>query len=158
MPSNRLEKLAAFRELLGEELGWEFDVEEFDDRFRMQKYVFLADAFGFEHEYDYNIHLHGPYSPPLAEDYYEDGLDEMTPSASGLNSFDHDEFVELVEDREKEWLEVAATIKSLHRRYSTPPGAMDPEEDVIRRTLDLKDVSEERAREIYETLESRDVL
>jgi hypothetical protein len=38
----------------------------------LQKYVLLAEDFGFEHGYRYGMHLRGPYSPPLAQDYYTD--------------------------------------------------------------------------------------
>ena len=45
-----------------------------NDRIRVQKAIYLAQAAGANLGYDYNWYVHGPYSPDLANDYY--GLSE----------------------------------------------------------------------------------
>ncbi|BCU68703.1 hypothetical protein HS7_21400 [Sulfolobales archaeon HS-7] len=42
----------------------------FDDRLRLQKYVFIMEKLGLNLGYDFNEYLRGPYSPGLAMDYY----------------------------------------------------------------------------------------
>ena len=40
----------------------------FDARFRIQKYVFLAQRLGLDTKYGHSRYRYGPYSPKLAED------------------------------------------------------------------------------------------
>ncbi|MEM3292996.1 MAG: hypothetical protein QXO81_01345 [Metallosphaera sp.] len=42
----------------------------FDDRLRLQKYVFIMEKLGLNLGYSFNEYLRGPYSPDLAMDYY----------------------------------------------------------------------------------------
>lgn len=148
MSDNRRDRLAALLATFEEALDWEFDPDEFDDRLRMQKYVFLADAFGVDHDYNYGIHLYGPYSPTLADDYYAPDFDERLATASPVESFDTPEFRALVAARDTEWLEVAGTIKSLHERHAGPnqTGVLDT---VVARVVNLKSVDIETAETIY---------
>lgn len=106
-------ELSRFLNALREDLGWEFEREEFDDRFRLQKYVILAEEFGFDHNYNYGIHLRGPYSPALAEDYYEE-LPEL--SDEHPEGFDSEGFAGFVDNRDKEWLEIAGTLRAYFLR------------------------------------------
>jgi len=157
MPDSSVERLAAFVNRLDETLGWQFDVDEFDDRVRIQKYVNLADAFGFEHPYEYGMHLHGPYSPALAKDYYSETFGHRRERVPPLAEFDAKAFRDLVADKDREWLEVAATIKSLDERFENPDGS--PTRDaVLDRVTDLKDISRPKARSIYRSLAEAGVL
>ncbi len=86
------------------------------NRLKLQKYVFLAQTslqnnFGYE----YNIYRNGPYSPQLANYYYEE-LD-LNGISSDINEKKWkddpvftDRFLTLFKDKEAEWLEVAATL------------------------------------------------
>lgn len=155
MPSSRYIRLAAFVNTLEETLGWQFDHDEFDDRVRIQKYVHLADAY----DYTYSMYLHGPYSPTLAEDYYEEEFHIVhAESYETLRDFDNRSFADLVRDRSRHWLEVAATIKSLHAKYTRTSIEDDLMDDVIEKTTDLKETTDTDARRIYSTLISYDVL
>jgi len=42
-----------------------FDIDQFDDRLRLQKIVFLARKLGHDLGYSYNWYARGPYSPSL---------------------------------------------------------------------------------------------
>ena len=92
------------------------DENGFINRLKLQKYVFLAQAslrnnFG----YDYNIYRDGPYSPELANYFYEElDLNRISSNVKEKNWTDDiiftDRFLTLFKDKEPEWLEVAATL------------------------------------------------
>ncbi|MDR2545424.1 MAG: hypothetical protein LBD03_07810 [Methanobrevibacter sp.] len=63
-------KLNSFINLLNEKLDFSFSTNNFNDRLKLQKYVFIAKYFGFNHAYNYNLYIRGPYSSDLADDYY----------------------------------------------------------------------------------------
>lgn len=155
--SDARRELASFAHHLREEIGWHFDLNDFYDRIRMQKYVKLADSFGFDHPYEYGMYIHGPYSPSLANDYYSDTFWKYHRNDSpALTDFDAEAFGELVDDKDHGWLEVAATIKFLDDRFANPGGpAMD---SVLDRVTELKDISRPEARGVYRTLEEAGVL
>ena len=86
------------------------------NRLKLQKYVYLAQTclkndLGFE----YSMYNNGPYSPELANYYYEK-IDVNTMSVdvkSGNWNYDKiftAKFLELFGDKEPQWLEVASTI------------------------------------------------
>ena len=86
------------------------------NRLKLQKYVYLAQTslknnFGYE----YNIYNNGPYSPELANYYYEKmDLREMALDLSKAGwTFDNDfsqRFMELFKGKDANWLEVATTL------------------------------------------------
>lgn len=133
-----------------EALDWEFDVEEFKDRFRMQKYVYFAREYGLDVPYEYNIYRHGPYSPQLAEDYYE--INGEGDSKKGSASWDTDSFEQFVRNREDDWLEVAATIRKMERNFQVFKPSKDKTSEIIKRVSNMKEIPEERVRHIYEEL------
>ncbi|MGC9108605.1 MAG: hypothetical protein ACP5IE_10520, partial [Infirmifilum sp.] len=51
----------------------------FDDRLRLQKYVFIMEKLNLDLGYSFNMYLRGPYSPALAIDYYNysDNIKEL---------------------------------------------------------------------------------
>jgi len=117
--TDRLKKLASFIEALERRGVYKFKISVFYNRLRLQKYVFIAKYFGVvDFGYPYNMYLHGPYSPALADDYYElanAGKDwKMYVDDKYLEEIEKkkefEEFVKFVENRDGKWLEVAATI------------------------------------------------
>lgn len=114
MSSERLAILANFIRLLIDRLGYKFNIEEeFEKRFRLQKYVYLAKFFGIDLGYSYNLYMHGPYSSDLADDYYELSRWGVLPSSEEsllTKGFRIDEFIEFVKNRDDEWLEAATTL------------------------------------------------
>ncbi|MEM4497354.1 MAG: hypothetical protein QW692_00825 [Nitrososphaerota archaeon] len=114
--------LAAFIRFLRDRLGYVFNVEEeFDKRFLLQKYVFLARYFGLDLGYDYSLYIYGPYSRELADDYYELAGQRVLPEADLPSGFDAEGFIELVRGRDARWLEVAASILAVSERYPDLP-------------------------------------
>lgn len=94
----------------------EDDENGFINRLKLQKYVFLAQtSLRNDFGYKYDIYRNGPYSPELANYYYE----EFDPKriTSDINekkwtddSVFTDRFLTLFKDKEPEWLEVATTL------------------------------------------------
>ena len=81
----------------------------FNNRLRIQKYVFISKYFGLELSYVFNMHLRGPYSKDLSQDYYKlDAVNDGNPNI--FDSFNKEDFLRLVKGRSDEWLELAATI------------------------------------------------
>lgn len=81
----------------------------FENRLKLQKYVYLAKSFGLNLGYHYNIHLYGPYSRQLTKDYYN--LNPVdTSSACPPRKLQHEDFMSSIGDKEPKWLEIAATI------------------------------------------------
>lgn len=150
-------RIAGLRDLLSGELGWAFDLDRLDHRIRMQKYVFLAKEFGLDVEYDYNMYLHGPYSPALAEAYYE-GLDDVTVSEDALDGLDTDRFLEVVAGKDTRWLELASTLVSLSNRYARYEEPETVEEAAIARASELKDADESTLRSIWGELRRSDLV
>lgn len=92
------------------------DENGFLNRLKLQKYVYLAQTslknnFGYE----YNIYNNGPYSPELANYYYENidfkriSSDVMNRNWQNNDKFT-DRFLSLFKDKDPNWLEVAATL------------------------------------------------
>lgn len=151
--------LVPFIKMLEEEGLVRFDIldeteEHFKNRFKIQKYLFLARYFGLEVNYSYNIYRYGPYSPELAEDYYSlarnkelyDKVDKQLPA-----SFEKSKFLELVKDKDTKWLEIAATLLDLK-------GSFDGEE-LIEHVYDIKSAFEKDfIKSVYNDLRSTHIL
>jgi uncharacterized protein YwgA len=86
------------------------------NRLKLQKYVYLAQTslknnFGYE----YNIYNNGPYSPELANFYYDKidfkkiSSDVVTGNWDCKNEIT-DKFLSLFKDKDPNWLEVATTL------------------------------------------------
>lgn len=90
------------------------DEDGFQNRFRLQKYVFLAQRFGLGFSYRHTIYLYGPYSRTLAEDYYalaENKTEKYDGVLSKLpESFRGADFLRLVRGKSADWLEIATTL------------------------------------------------
>jgi len=48
-----------------------FDMNSFDDRLKLQKFVYLIQEAGLNLGYDFKLYLHGPYSTMLARDGFD---------------------------------------------------------------------------------------
>lgn len=150
-------ELKAFLDAIEPQLDWQFDLETFEDRFRLQKYVLLAEDFGFEHGYRYGMHLRGPYSPPLAEDYYSD-LTGVSPNSSALAGFDAETFANFVRGKEIEWLEIAATFREFYRRTPSHQPKQERIQTAINRTVSEKEADREQVEIIVDQLERTGVV
>jgi len=93
---------------------FKFKVNIFNNRLKLQKYVFLARRYGFDLGYSYNLYIHGPYSPDLAKDYY--ALSESPIEHNGTPLPDA-RFIKLIKRKSEWWLELAATVAMVFDRY-----------------------------------------
>lgn len=102
----KMRKLSAFISTLESRNIHKFNQDDFISRLRLQKYVYLAKFFDIDLGYKYNLYLRGPYSPTLAEDYYN--LTEMDKVVGAISNFG--KFADLVSGKDHKWLEIASTI------------------------------------------------
>ena len=136
----RFIELKAFVKFLEDTLGFAFDVDRFDHRIMLQKYVFIAKSLGWDNDYPYNIYLRGPYSPDLAQDYYNLATipvpSEMFERC--LVNLEKERFVQIIQNRDIEWLEIGTTILSL---YNSNKDRIEKDEIapfLLERTKDIK--------------------
>jgi uncharacterized protein YwgA len=104
----KMRKLSAFIRMLGKRNIHKFNPDDFISRLRLQKYMYLAKFFDIDLGYKYNLYLRGPYSPTLAEDYYN--LTEMDKVADIISISNVGEFADFVRGKDHKWLEIASTI------------------------------------------------
>lgn len=98
-----------------EELGFE-DFKDFEHKVEsslnfkimVQKLVFLAEYFGWNNSYSYNLYIHGPYSSNLADDYYSNNL--FNYSSLKIQDFDSKSMKQFIKDKSLDYLESASTI------------------------------------------------
>jgi uncharacterized protein YwgA len=92
------------------------DENGFINRLKLQKYIFLAQtSLNNNFGYEYDIYRNGPYSPELANFYYEElDLNRITLDVKQKKWINDKIFTErflvLFRDKEPDWLEVAATL------------------------------------------------
>ena len=123
--------LAQFIKYLEKENLVVFDIlgegeTHFRNRFRIQKYAFLAKRFGLDLPYRHSLYMYGPYSRSLTNEYYalaRDAKQYAVATPDLPESFRKDSFLDLVRDRNDGWLEIAATLISKNKRI--------PQRDVL---------------------------
>jgi len=142
---NKVERkveLEAFIEFLKDRCGFKFDVNSFDHRIKLQKYVFIAKFLGWEHGYSYNIYLKGPYSPDLTKDYYTLSGDstsfEYGRYSDYLPELNMERFISVIDGKDTSWLEVATTMLSLYKRYHNTLGSEELKKYLLERTGSIK--------------------
>jgi uncharacterized protein YwgA len=139
-------RLAAFVSFLKKELGCEFDLHgNFDDRLRLQKYVFLADRYGLKSGYEFSMYVRGPYSPRLAEDYYK----PLEVETSLPIDFRSQDFIKLVAGKDPKWLEIAATAISVYE-YNKEKGIN--REEITEIVTEIKPWAKDCIKEVLDEL------
>ena len=91
-------------------VGFDFKVNYFNNRLKLQKYVFLLRKYGIDLGYFYSYYIRGPYSPELADDYYN------LPKVSGEMKLPED-FLKLIKDKSERWLELASSLVMVFEKY-----------------------------------------
>lgn len=92
------------------------DVEDFVDKIRndfnfrwnVQKFVYIAKYFGWNHSYKYSLYIMGSYSSALADEYYNEDILKYSPLK--IDGFDSNSFNEFVGGKSIHYLESASTI------------------------------------------------
>lgn len=155
--SERFVVLDEFLDYLQDELGWEFDRDSFDDRFKLQKYIFFAQKMGLDSNYSYNVYVFGAYSPELAQDYYSNQLSQQDFSETLDEDFQSEDFTELIHGRDPRWLEIASTFLLYNEHYDH----LEQEDRLnraIQKTMDEKEATETVVRSIARTLSEFDLV
>lgn len=155
---SRLRSLSTLLSALDEEMGYQLDIDDFDDRVKLQKLVYFAIDFGFEPEYEYSIYLHGPYSPSLAEDYYHDGLQYVDTQEQFLEGMQWQEYSELFTEKTKRWLEIAATIDAIRENYAFMWEEPELKQEVVDAVVGKKETKTGYARKVYDELAENGVF
>ena len=122
------EKLAEFKIRGGDD--WHFW-----NRFKIQKYAFLAKRFGLDLPYEHGIRLWGPSSRTLAAECYdlEENPGRYREARPELpQKFRSGEFLDFVRGRSNGWLEIATTLLSKRKSISK-------RDDIIENTENTKD-------------------
>lgn len=121
---------------------FDFSMDTFDDRLRLQKFVYLLQAHGVYLGYDYSWYLRGPYCSTLAAaGFMLDGFYDMMPDgkpdkaegfANSVVRERFERFTKFIKDREQDvnFLEAAA---SLHFLLST--GKASDHADAVDRVI-----------------------
>lgn len=142
---------------LEERFGWEFNREDFDDRFLLQKYVFFAQELGYPTDYSYNVYIFGAYSPDLTEDYFDGAIDGGDFQSEIADDFDTEAFDSLIFGREPEWLEIASTAMIFYQEYQLL-SEEERRKKVVAKTSEEKGVPQRKARSILDELEGEGLL
>jgi len=110
---------------LFETLGKNITMNDFEDRIKFQKILFLAQHYDIDFGYTFSWYLKGPYSKTVAKDGYS--IQEQMQGAGSLLSIQKitineekvKKFVDLIKpfSDDPEWLEIAASIIYLKNEY-----------------------------------------
>ena len=82
--------------------------KDFNFRLKVQKFVYIAKYFGWNHSYKYTLYIRGPYSSALADEYYSEDILKYSPLK--INGFDLNSFNGFVDGKSIHYLESASTI------------------------------------------------
>jgi len=144
----------AFTMILYEKLGFYFDIDnnDFDDRFKMQKYMYFAKRFGLKMPVSYSVYHHGPYSPDLAKIYYN--VERYDEELIDTETFDYEKYFEVITDKDNKWLEIASTTDSVYdynKVFFTDDNEL--KKWVVKKVTELKGCSEDVVKDILSELE-----
>ena len=134
----------------------DFSMDTFDDRLKLQKFIYLLQAFDIYLGYDFSWYLRGPYCSSLATsgfaltNVYETFPSRKTKFVDPEVQHRFEKFQEFIKNRKTDniFLEIAA---SLHRLNATDKSE---DKDPVRMLMDKKPglFSEKQCREIWEYL------
>lgn len=126
--------------------------DNFINRLRIQKYVFLAKFYGLDFGYGHSMYKRGPYSPSLAMKYYELAENPKVYEKEAKHplpkSFDSENFLNLVRSKDANWLEIASTLLEQKSRF-------DNENDLVKHVECIKcDYSLDYIKKVFKDLKS----
>ena len=141
---------------------FEFSMNEFNDRLRLQKIIYLLQAFDVFLGYHYSWYIHGPYCSTLATcGFALEGIYDKIPIDAKAVFTDpnvkarFERFKKFISKREMDadFLEIAASI---HLSSKLVPGAR---EDVIERVSNKKKkFTKEQVERIWEELQKWELV
>ena len=143
--------------------GFNFSMEDFNDRLRLQKFIYLLQTHNVYLGYDFSWYIRGPYCTTLAtagfalEDFYEQipKRPKGTRFANGTIQKRFDRFAKFIKGKENDakFLEAAA---SLHFLLKT---SRITDDDAIRRIVSkMPDTDESYIRDVLKRMKSEELL
>ena len=139
----------------------DFDMLSFENRFKLQKFVYLLKAWGIELGYDFSLYLYGPYSTELANDGFEikdfESIHEIAFDDKSCEK-KFEEFKIFYESYKKDLdkLEIASSIHLIKQVYNKTN-----KEDIIRIIKEKRDninLDLDKFEEVYKDLVDRRVI
>ena len=82
---------------------------DFNFRLKVQKFVYIAKYFGWNHDYEYNLYIRGPYSSALADEYYNMDI-HNNYSPVKIDDFKVESFKNFIKDKSIHYLESDSTV------------------------------------------------
>lgn len=128
------------------------------NRLKLQKYVYLVQTcLDNDFGYEYNIYNNGPYSPELANYYYERiDVNIMSVDVKARNwNYDNifaNKFFPLFGDKVPQWLEVASTIIDCTNHF-------EDEEETLKKVYAIKsDYSKKYIDDVWTELKNKGLV
>jgi uncharacterized protein YwgA len=128
------------------------------NRLKLQKYVYLAQtSLNNDFGYEYSVYSNGPYSPDLANYYYETmdinriNADIMKNDWKLDNSFTS-RFLDFFKDKELEWLIVASTLIDSNNYF-------EDEQEILNKVYAMKsDCSKDYINDVWNELKNMNLV
>ncbi len=122
-------------------------VNTFDERLKSQKIQYLAQVYGVSPAYNFNLYIHGPYSPGLANDLFAIDEQKLSPDLSDfIPDVLNERFKKLsafVKSKNNRQLELVSTIHLFIKRLNYN------EAKTIKELKEWKKASNEEVRESF---------
>lgn len=102
----------------------DFNMLGFDNRLKLQKFVYLLQEYGVNLGYSFSLYLRGPYSPEVAKDGFQVEDFSTMPQIKPANVDIENRFSEFARRfrphrNETEWLEAASSLVIFRRMYES---------------------------------------
>jgi uncharacterized protein YwgA len=128
------------------------------NRLKLQKYVYLAQTcLNNDFGYEYSVYSNGPYSPDLANYYYETmdinriNADIMKNDWKLDNGFTN-RFLDFFKDKELEWLVVASTLIDSNNYF-------EDEQEILNKVYAMKsDYSKDYIDDVWNELKNMNLV
>jgi uncharacterized protein YwgA len=129
------------------------------NRLKLQKYVYLAQTcLGNDFGYEFSIYNNGPYSPELANYYYEkletSGIDadDIIKKNWKLDTNFTKMFLSLFKDKELDWLVIASTLIDTTNYF-------EDEQEILNKVYVMKsDYSKNYIDDVWKELKNKEIV
>jgi uncharacterized protein YwgA len=128
------------------------------NRLKLQKYVYLAQTcLNTDFGYEYSVYNNGPYSPELANYYYETmDIDRINADIMEknwkLDNIFTERFLNLIQDKDLEWLVIASTLIDSTNYF-------EDEQEILNKVYAIKsDYSKNYIDDVWNELKNKDLV
>ena len=132
-----------------------FDMLSFENRLKLQKFLYLMKAYKLDIGYDFSLYSHGPYSTELAKDGFQIKNFNEIKSVEFVDAEAEDRFKRFIDfinphKDDPEWLEIATSLHLFKSLYTS-----ETEDQLVKRVKEKNEKfssKETRIREIFQEL------